>query len=430
MAELVLMTALSPTMEEGTIASWSKKEGDTVSTGDVLCEVETDKATMEYEATQEGTLLKIVVTEGSSARVGDTIAVLGESGESFEELLASAPAAAPPAPEEPSTAETTPAGESAGVPAADGPAGVPAPSSAPAAVPPQVSPTPAASGRIKATPVARKLAAARNVDILLVPGSGPDGRVTKADVENFRGVPTARPVSAGAVAGLPGADERIPVTKIRSVIARRLSESKFSAPHFYLKSSAEVSALVRARSSANRELDSKVSFNAYLMKFAAEALRRHPAVNAGWQETEILQFGSVDIGLAVDVGNGLITPIVRNCANKGVVAIDAELQVLIEKARNNALAPEEYNGATFTISNLGSFGIEEFTAIINPPGSAILAVGKTIATPVVDEDGDIVVANLMKLTLSCDHRVIDGALGARFLRELTQLIEEPARMVL
>jgi pyruvate dehydrogenase E2 component (dihydrolipoamide acetyltransferase) len=220
---------------------------------------------------------------------------------------------------------------------------------------------------------------------------------------------------------------KIPVSGVRGVIARRLSESMFSAPHYYLKSSVVMDAAMEARRGLNSEVSEKVGFNAFLMKYVAETLKRHAIVNASWQEDHILQYGSIDIGLAVDAGNGLITPIVRNCGNKGVVAIDSELKQLIAKAKDGKLLPDEYNGATFTISNLGSFGIDEFTAVINPPGSAILAVGRIAKEIVVGDDDEPFVAQMMKLTLSCDHRVIDGAAGGRFLFDLKRMIENPVR---
>jgi pyruvate dehydrogenase E2 component (dihydrolipoamide acetyltransferase) len=450
MAEKIMMTALSPTMEEGTIVSWNKKEGDTVSSSDVLCEVETDKATMDYESTQEGTLLKIVRGEGSSATVGQTIAILGESGEDVSELVKEAEAeAAGGGPKKDEAAEAQPDATKATVATAAGSAGQAAapPRGADDETPGQAAEARGASsgapagqpaaapagdgGVVKASPLARRLAHERGVDLNRISGTGPGGRVVKSDVERY--VPTSPGVSrpgagfAQAAAMQPGENQSIPVAGKRAVIAKRLAESKFSAPHYYLKSSVEMDGAMAARATLNKEIPEKAGFNAFLMKFAAEALKRHPEVNASWQGDQILQFGSIDIGLAVDVGNGLITPIVRNCGNKGVVTIDQELKLLIQKAGDGKLAPEEYTGATFTISNLGSFGIEEFTAIINPPGAAILAVGEIKKTVVVNSDDEIDIAQIMKMTLSCDHRVVDGATGGRFLYELKRIIENPVR---
>ena len=454
MAEKVPMTALSPTMEEGTITTWNVKEGDTISAGDVLCEVETDKASMEYEATQEGTLLKIVVGEGGNAVVGRTIAILGAAGEDVgalvQEVLDEPDGSASPPSGDGAAAPVSGGGEVA--PAAGGGAPVDAATSAGAA-PAQaggVAPLPTggavAAGRavggdgsrLKASPLAVKMAAERRINLALVTGSGPGGRIVMRDVEAFRGVPGgaaataaaggAPPVGGFASAPAP-ADREIPVTGKRAVIARRLSESKFSAPHYYLTNSVAMERLVGARSLLNAGGERKVSLNAFFIKFAAEAIKRHPTINASWHGEAIIEHGAIDIGLAVDVGGGLITPVVRNTGNRGIVDIDTELQELITKAREGKLKPEEYTGATFTISNLGSFGVEEFTAIINPPGAAILALGQTLKQPVVREDGTLGVGSIMKMTLSCDHRVIDGAAGGRFLSELKRMMEEPVRVI-
>ncbi len=438
MAERILMTALSPTMEEGSIVTWNKKEGDSVASGDVLCEVETDKATMDYESTQEGVLLKIVLSEGKSATVGQTIGVIGEKGEDIAGLLseidneagsasagggeaAAADSGGEAAPESPQPA---PAAAPAAKAAAESGGG--APERAGEAVRAGAA-VRGASGIVKASPLARKLAQMKNIDLTQVQGSGPDGRIVKRDVEQYEARPAA---AAGAtVAAQPGQDQVIAVTGRRAVIARRLSESKFQAPHYYVKNSVNVEQVIAARAALNKQLPQKAGFNAFLIKFVAEALKRHPEVNSSWQGDKIVQFGSIDIGLAVDAGNGLITPIVRNCGNRGVIEIDAELKQLIDKAQNNALKPEEYTGATFTISNLGSFGVEEFTAIINPPGAAILAVGEKKQTPVVNDAGEVVVKPIMKLSLSSDHRVIDGAAAARFINELKLMMENPARVL-
>ena len=429
MAEQVLMTALSPTMEEGTITTWNKPEGETVDSGDVLCEVETDKASMDYEATQEGTLLKIVVGEGQTARVGQAIAIIGEAGEditALEQEIAAAAASPPPtAAPEPAAAPTA---QQTAQPVAD-PAPVAPPAAAPKPVPPAPQATRADGERIKASPLAVKLAAERNINLALIHGTGTGGRIVKQDIENFRAVPGGPGHAGASTGGRPAPDESIPVTGKRKVIAQRLSESKFSAPHYYLKSSVEMSATLEARKVLNDSLPRKVSLNAFFIKLCAEALKRHPIVNATWQGDAIVQFGSIDVGIAVDRGNGLITPVVRNCGNRGIVAIDDDLVGLIEKAGDGKLRPEEYSGATFTISNLGSFGVDEFTAIINPPGSAILALGKTTPTPIVAQDGSITVGKIMKMTLSCDHRVIDGAAGAKFLFDLKQMMEQPLRML-
>ncbi len=431
MAEKILMTALSPTMEEGTIVSWSKKEGDAVGAGDVLCEVETDKATMDYEATQEGTLLKIVLKEGSGAKVGETIGIIGEEGEDYGDLLKETAPAAKPKKSEDSGEGSQKGSQKDKEPADDDKSQKETEQDEPraAAAPKQADD----GGRVKASPLARRLAEEKGVDLSQISGSGPGGRIVKDDVENYtpsRAAASGAAVGGVATAAMPAQDRESPVSSRRAIIAKRLAESKFGAPHYYLKSSINMSEVIRARNALNKTVPEKVSFNAFLMKFAAEAIKRHPVINSSWQGDTIREFASIDIGLAVDVGAGLITPIVRNCGAKGVKDIDAELVQLIDKARSNTLKPEEYTGATFSISNLGSFGVDEFTAIINPPGSAILAVGRTKKTPVVDEQTDsITVQPMMTVTLSCDHRVIDGAAGGRFLHELSLMMQEPFRVL-
>jgi pyruvate dehydrogenase E2 component (dihydrolipoamide acetyltransferase) len=426
MPEKVQMIALSPTMETGTLARWRKKEGDTVAAGDVLCEVETDKATMDYESSSEGTLLKIVLPEGGQAKVGDLIAIIGKPGEDISALLADrgAPAAPPPA-------SRTSAPAAAAAPAADGKpkaAGQPAPktAAAPAAAGAAAAHSP---GRLRSSPLARKLAAQRGIDLAALRGSGPEGRIVKRDLD----APAAGAAVAAGRTGLtppellkPGpGDESIPVSRMRKIIAKRLSESMYSAPHFYLTVAVGMDELLAARSRMNAGREKKISVNAFLMALAGKALARHPAVNTSWNGDTFLRHASADIGLAVALPEGLITPVVRDCGRKGIAAIDTELVDLVARARLGKLAPEEYSGATFSISNLGSSGIDEFTAIINPPGSAILAVGAVRKEAVVQEDDAIVVRQRMRVTLSCDHRVIDGAVGAAFLRELADMLENP-----
>lgn len=416
MAEKILMIALSPTMNDGTITTWNKKEGDRVSAGEVLCVVETDKAAMDYESQSEGVLRKILVVEGGQATVGEPIAILGSAEEDISALLEPASAEGPkasPKPDGPIRAE----------------AAVAPPARAKAAVAPPQAASASPPGRVRSSPLARKLALARGLDIALIEGSGPGGRVVKRDVEASVPAP-ADSREAQARARVPRSDQSVPITAKRRVIAQRLSESAFSAPHFYLTVSIEMNGLMAAREGVNRSRGAKVGFNAFLHKLAAEALRRHPEVNSSWQGDSIQRFGSVDIGLAVALPDGLITPVVRDCDVKGVLAIDAELGELVKKAREGKLAPDEFAGATFTISNLGSFGIEEFTAIINPPASAILAVGQVRKVPVVGDDDELVVRSMMKATLSCDHRVIDGATGAAFLKDLKEMVENPYAVLL
>ena len=398
MAEKLVMLALSPTMEEGTIETWNVKEGDAVESGDILCEIQTDKATMEYESMADGILLKIIVPAGGKAAVGATVAIVGEAGEDISALLKETAAPPPPVPPKAAAEDTT---------AASAPAPVPA----------------SAGAKIKASPLARTIAAQRGIDLASVRGTGPGGRIIKRDVE---AAPATGPAPSAAAA--PSLEDRTePVSEKRRIIAQRLAASKFSAPHYYLRLRVAMDHLMAERKRLNERALQKVSVNAFLIKFVAEALKRHPLVNGTWNGDTITYHGSIDIALAVAQKDGLITPIVRNCGAKGIVAIDEELRVLIEKAQKGTLTPEEYTGATFTISNLGSFGIEEFTAIINPPGSAILAVGAIQRTQVVGPGDQLVIQSLAAYTLSCDHRVIDGAVGAAFLNELKQLMESPIR---
>jgi pyruvate dehydrogenase E2 component (dihydrolipoamide acetyltransferase) len=408
MPEKILMIALSPTMETGTLAKWRKKEGDTVVSGDVLCEVETDKATMDYESSSEGTLLKILLPEGGQAKVGDTIAIVGKPGEDIASFVAEGHAPA-------SKATVSKAGPPRAAPAARAPA-----AAAPVA---HVAP----GGRFKSSPLARKIAQAKGLDLRTVRGSGPGGRIVRRDLEGLAAGTGAARASADAPTPLlqpvPG-DEVIPVSRMRQVIARRLSESMYTAPHYYLTVAVGMDELLAARARLNAGREKKISVNAFLMAVAGRALARHPRVNSSWNGETLLQHSSADIGLAVALPDGLITPVVHDCGRKGIAAIDAELGDLVERARGGKLAPTEYAGATFTISNLGAMGIDEFTAIINPPGSAILAVGAVRKEPVVESDA-VVIRQRMRVTLSCDHRVIDGAAGAAFLRDLADLLENP-----
>lgn len=410
MAEKVLMKALSPTMEEGGIQKWRIKEGDVVKVGQILCDVETDKAVVDFESDNEGTVLKIVKQPGESAKVGDTIAIFGEAGEDISALLAAAPAPAAPAAK------------------AAAPAAAAVAKAAPAAA---AAPAPAAGGRVKASPLARRLAEEKGFDIAAIPGTGPEGRVTKADIENYKGAPApAKASGSGFVGSSPLNDDQVPVSRKRGVIAKRLAESLFTAPHFFLTVGIEMDSLMEARDRINAKLKDKLGLNPFIIKFVAEALKRHQAINASWEGDYIQNHSSVDIGIAVAQPDGLITPVVRAAHGKGIGQIDSELKDLIDRGRAGTLKPEEYTNATFTISNLGGFGIEEFTAIINPPGVAILALGTTIKTPVIDDNDELQVRKVMKVTLSADHRAIDGAVAAAFLKDLKDMIEDPYRTLL
>ena len=403
MAEKICMPVLSPSMEVGTVAKWHYQEGQVVKSGTVLCEIETDKAVMEYETPQEGVLLKIVVPEGGEASVGAIIAILGQQGEDISSLLAEAAAA--PVPSTASSPEQMASAASVEASA------------------------PTSDGRVKSSPLARKVAKDAGIELAGVTGTGPGGRIVKRDIEQAMQTKPAEsaPSAAATIAAPSLADETIRVSQKRKIIAQRLAESMFTAPHFYLKVTVNMDGILAARTALNATRKEKVSLNAFLVKFVAEALKKHTIVNSTWHGDTIVKHGSVDVGLAVAQPDGLMTPVVRNCGNKGIAQIDDELRALIQKAQNNRLEPQEYTGATFTISSLGAFGIEEFTAIINPPGSAILAVGAIRKEPVVNEDDDIEIHSNMALTLSCDHRVIDGAVGAAFLTELKAMLEQPIR---
>jgi len=415
---VVRMPLLSDTMKEGKIVAWHKKVGDQVKSDDVLAEVETDKATMEVVGYAEGTLLYTGPKEGESAKVNDIIAIVGKKGIDIQPILdaekqpaqaqaASAPAAAPA---QPKAAVVAP---------------VPAPT-----VPSGTSVTP--EGRIKASPLARKLAAEKGIDLSRIKGTGDDGRIIKRDIDQYVASPAAQAPAATApvfaAAGEEGYEDK-PVTQMRKVIAQRLSQSKYSAPHFYLTISVDMRRMVDARKALNEISEVKISFNDILIKAAAMALRRHPEVNSSWMGDFIRTYKHIHIGSAVAIDDGLIVPVIRFADQKSIAQIAAETKTLYEKARNRKLQPQDFSGNTFTISNLGMLGIEEFTAIINPPDSCILAVGAIQDTPVA-ENGQVIVAPVMKLTMSCDHRVVDGAVGARFLQTLKQMLENPLAMLL
>lgn len=400
MADKIVMLALSPTMETGTIVKWNKKEGETISSGDILCEVETDKATMDYEAITEGTLLKIIKAEGTQVKVGELIAVAGEPGEDISSLLEET--APKPKGKEVSKKESENAAKNEHYEKIE--------SEGPDRHLPQ---------GVKASPVARELARKQGLDLQSVQGSGPGGRIIKEDIERASQRTTAPP-SQQKVAG-----NTIPVTQKRRIIAQRMVQSITTAPHFYLTVAVTADSFLSARDTLNKSSKSKISLNAFLLKFVAEALRRNPVVNSSWGDDTIIQHGTVDIGLAVAQKDGLITPVVRNCTNKGIIEIDTELRDLVQRGREGRLAPEEYTAATFTISNLGSYGVRQFTAIINPPASAILAVGEVFQQPVPVSEGGFVTRNTINLTLSCDHRVIDGAVAAVFAKDLKNIMENP-----
>lgn len=415
-ATVIRMPLLSDTMTEGKIVAWNKKVGDVVKSDDVLAEVETDKATMEVIGYADGTLLYIGVKEGDAAKVNGIIAIVGKAGTNVDAILAAESGA--------------PAATAAAPAAQNGTTAVPAPQAAPAAAANNTD------GRVKASPLAKKLAEEKGIDISQVPGSGDGGRIVKKDVDNFvpaaKAAPAAQATAAPAApAFVPAGQEGftdVPLTKMRQVIARRLSESKFSAPHFYLKIDVNMDKAMDARKAINEISPVKISFNDMVIKASAMALRQHPDVNSSWMGDYIRQNQHIHIGSAVAIEDGLIVPVIRFADQKTLSQIATEAKSLYDKAKNKKLQPQEFSGNTFSISNLGMLGIDEFTAIINPPDSAILAVGGIKETAVV-EKGQIKTANIMKLTLSCDHRSVDGAVGARFLATLKGFLENPVTML-
>ena len=435
----VLMPALSPTMEEGTLAKWLVKEGDTVNSGDLLAEIETDKATMEFEAVDEGVIGKILVEEGTEGvKVNTAIAVLLEDGESADDIgdtAAPAPAAEASAPEK----AATPAEQYA------------------AATPAPAAPASSDGGRIFASPLARRIAADKGLDLSQIKGSGPKGRIVKADVETAAAQPAeaqpaaatpaeAAPAAAPAAAKAPegmsssavekmyeGRDyEAVPLDGMRKTIAARLTEAKQTIPHFYLRRDIQLDNLMKFRSQLNKQLEPrgvKLSVNDFVIKACALALQQVPDANAVWAGDKVLKLTPSDVAVAVAIEGGLFTPVLKDAEMKSLSALSAEMKDLAARARDRKLAPHEYQGGTFAISNLGMFGIDNFDAVINPPHGAILAVGAGVKKPVVEADGELAVAIVMSVTLSVDHRVIDGAMGAELLTAIKDNLENPMTML-
>ena len=432
----VLMPALSPTMTEGNLAKWHVKEGDSVESGDVIAEIETDKAVMEVEAVDEGTLAKILVAEGTEGvPVNELIAVLLEEGENDNDLepFLSGSAEAP-------VSGSTQAVIPTEVEESSEQAGRQDPSASVAAAPSAQNDK--KKDRIFATPLARRLAQEKGIDLAAVQGSGPHGRIVKADIAGARpGASAAAPAPAGTVAPVPTGDEKvndfgmiyteIPNNTIKKITAKRLLESKTTVPHFYLTVELQIDRLLATRKQLNEQGggDYKISVNDFVIKACANALKAYPAANVSWTEAAVHQYKHADISVAVATPNGLMTPIVRQAETKGLKEISAEVKTLAGKARDGKLTPEEFQGGSFTISNLGMYGIDEFSAIINPPQSCILAVGTGKQKPYVD-GGEVKIGTFMTCTLSTDHRTVDGAVGAEFLQILRQYIENPAAMLL
>src|SRR6266849_4898393 len=424
MATKVHMEALSPTMEEGRLVKWTKHEGDPVKSGDTLAEVETDKAVIELVARADGQLIKVMVPEGTTVPVGNVVAWIGKPGEKVDGAGSGEPGAAAPKPA-PAAASPPPKPAAAPVPA----------SSAPTPAPPVA---PADATRVKASPLAKRIAKDAGVDLKLVQGSGPGGRVIKRDVER---APAAQAATAPASASPRTADraprtgvpyEDVPLTQIRKTIAKRLAASLGPVPHFFLTTEIDMERAAEAREALNKQLGEaggKISFNDIIIKAVALALVQHRACNAWFQDDHIRYWNEVHIGMAVAIADGLITPVIRNADLKSLREIGAESRELAGRARNRRLKPEEYTGATFSVSNLGMFDIDQFTAVINPPEAGIVAVGTIAEKPVVVA-GLVSSRKRLRLTMSCDHRVIDGATGAAFLQTLKQMLENPLAMLL
>ena len=422
-ASVIRMPKMSDTMEEGVISSWIKKEGDKVEAGDVLAEVETDKATMELEAYEDGTLLHIAIEDGGSVPIDGVIAIIGEAGADWKTLL-KAEAAGGSAP---AKTEDKPKEES-----------VSAASAAPEAKAAADTSSSSSNGRLKASPLAKKIAQEKGYDLGQIAGSGDGGRIVKKDVEDFK-PSQAAPKAEGKAAEAPAVhipkvvgEEHsvdVKVTQMRKTIAKRLSESKFTAPHFYITMEINMDKAIAARASMNEMSPVKLSFNDMVVKATAAALRQHPDVNVSWHGDVMKKHSHIHIGVAMALPEGLIVPVIRFADNKSLSHISAEVKDFSQKAKNKQLTPDDYTGNTFTISNLGMFGVEDFTAIVNPPDACILAVGGIKETVIV-KNGEMKPGNVMKVTLSCDHRAVDGAVGAAFLKTLKGLLEDPVRILI
>ncbi|WP_299962693.1 pyruvate dehydrogenase complex dihydrolipoamide acetyltransferase [uncultured Roseobacter sp.] len=440
----ILMPALSPTMEEGTLAKWHVKEGDTVNSGDIMAEIETDKATMEFEAVDEGTIGKILVDEGTEGvKVNTAIAVLLEDGENADDI-----GEVSEAPKEDASSNMAPAEASdATAPAAGHGRGATDASPAPAA------PAAADGSRIFASPLARRIAADKGLDLAQIKGSGPRGRIVKADVESATAetpkaaaaatsdapaksapaAPASGPSADAVMAMYEGREfEEISLNGMRKTIAARLTEAKQSIPHFYLRRDIELDALLAFRGQLNKQLEArcvKLSVNDFIIKACALALQTVPDANAVWAGDRMLKLTPSDVAVAVAIDGGLFTPVLKDAEMKSLSALSAEMKDLAARARDRKLAPQEYQGGSFAISNLGMFGIDNFDAVINPPHGAILAVGAGVKKPIVGADGELAVATVMSVTLSVDHRVIDGALGAQLLQAIKENLENPMTML-
>ena len=420
MAEVVYMPKLSDTMTEGVVATWNKKVGDTVKEGEILAEIETDKATMEFESFYNGTLLHIGVDTGKSAPVNSVLAIIGAPGEDISGLISGSA---------PSITESVPSPEPVkSEPVVQTPVPIPTVVEVPKSEPAKQPIIQSNSERVFASPLAKKLAQEKGVDINSVAGTGENGRIVKRDVDHYVPYTPAERSFSPVAAGVESYTDE-PVSQMRKTIARRLAESKFTAPHFYLTLDIDMDNAIAARKALNSMDGVKVSFNDMVIKSVAVALKQHPNVNSAWMGDFIRRNQHVHVGVAVAVDEGLLVPVIRFADTKGLLQISSEVRDYARKAKDKKLQPSDWEGNTFTISNLGMFGIESFTAIVNPPDSCILAVGGIKEVPVV-RNGQVVPGNVMKITLSCDHRVVDGATGAAFLQTFKQYMENPVSMLL
>ncbi len=422
MATQISMPKLSDTMSIGVILDWRKNEGETISSGDIIAEVETDKANMELENFEEGTLLKIMIPKGGKVPVGGTIAIVGEPGENIDDLIKEAEASL-------QSAAVEPAKEEAAAPAAPK-LDVPPPVAAPPVAPPVSAPTAGRSGRVKASPLAKRMASAKGLDLGTILGSGPGGRIVKKDIESFMASGGGRSLISTYANQLPALEQKdVPVSQMRQVIATRLLQSKTSTPHFYVTVEVDMTKAVELRGALKEASVGSVSYNDMIVRASALSLRQFPEVNSSFYGEIIRLHGEVHIGIAVSIPDGLITPVVRNADQKSLIDISEETKELAVRAKEKKLKPDEYTGSTFTTSNMGMFGVENFSAIINPPEAAILAISSIVNKPVV-VDGQVVPGKRMNLTASFDHRAVDGATGARFMKELKRLLENPILLIL
>ena len=414
MAEIVKMPKLSDTMTEGVVSKWHKKVGDKVKSGELLAEIETDKATMDFESFQDGVLLYIGVEEGKGAPVDSILAILGAAGEDYKALMDGAASAT----------------ASASAPVEEAPAAVSAPEASTAPVASTAPTVSSDDSRTKASPLAKKIASDKGIDLSQVSGSGDGGRIVKRDIENYTPAASSTKTTAAPVFVPAGTEQftEVATTQMRKVIARRLAESKFTAPHFYLTIEIDMDNAIASRTAINASGEVKISYNDFVVKACAMALRKHPVINSSWLGDKIRTNHHVHIGVAISVEDGLLVPVVRFADQKGLHQISAEVKDYAGRAKTKKLQPADWEGNTFTISNLGMFDIDQFTAIINPPDACILAVGSIQQKPVVKNNA-VVPGNVMKVTLSCDHRVVDGVAGSEFLKTLKSYLENPVMML-